>query len=217
VGSELMCKARFEKQTGEGKALLETSELIFRGPFRLKIPFPQMKSVKAVDGELRVQFSDAAQGGKSARAKPLVLLEASFALGPLAEKWAHKILHPKTRMEKLGVKPGAKVSLLGELEASFEGELAQVTKAVARGKVAPDAECIFLSAPSAKGLARTTSLAKALKGAAALWIIYPKGREDITETDVIAAGRKAGLKDVKVVGFSATHTALKFVLPLDRR
>jgi hypothetical protein len=25
------------------------------------------------------------------------------------------------------------------------------------------------------------------------------------------------LKDVKVVGFSATHTALKFVIPLDKR
>jgi hypothetical protein len=34
---------------------------------------------------------------------------------------------------------------------------------------------------------------------------------------VIGAGRKTGLKDVKVVGFSPTHTALKFVLPLDER
>jgi hypothetical protein len=50
-----------------------------------------------------------------------------------------------------------------------------------------------------------------------LWIVYPKGQKSITENDVIAAGRKTGLKDVKVVGFSATHTALKFVIPLDTR
>jgi hypothetical protein len=56
-----------------------------------------------------------------------------------------------------------------------------------------------------------------LKGAAALWIVYPKGQKDITENDVLAAGRKAGLKDVKVVGFSPTHTALKFVIPVARR
>jgi len=55
------------------------------------------------------------------------------------------------------------------------------------------------------------------KGAAALWIVYPKGPKDITENDVLAAGRKAGLKDVKVAGFSPTHTALKFVIPAARR
>jgi hypothetical protein len=56
-----------------------------------------------------------------------------------------------------------------------------------------------------------------MRGATALWIVYPKGQKQITENDVLAAGRRAGLKDVKVVGFSATHTALKFVVPLSDR
>jgi len=60
-------------------------------------------------------------------------------------------------------------------------------------------------------------VSKSMKGAAALWIVYPKGQKQITENDVLAAGRKCGLKDVKVVGFSTTHTALKFVIPLSDR
>jgi hypothetical protein len=56
-----------------------------------------------------------------------------------------------------------------------------------------------------------------MQGATALWIVYPKGQTQITENDVLAAGRKSGLKDVKVIGFSATHTALKFVIPLSKR
>jgi len=48
-------------------------------------------------------------------------------------------------------------------------------------------------------------------------VIYPKGMKQITEVDVISAGRATGLKDVKVVGFSATHTALKFVIPVEKR
>jgi len=202
MGAELKCRARFGKQTSEGKALLETNEVIFRGEFRLKIPFAEMRSVKAVDGELRIEFGE----GK-----------AAFELGPQAEKWAQKILHPKTRIAKLRIKPGAKVSVIGELEKAFERELAEVTKAVTLGKVTPDAEWIFLSAESPKALARGAKIAKALKGATALWIVYPKGRKDIPETDVIGAGRAAGLKDVKVVGFSSTHTALKFVVPVERR
>ena len=39
----------------------------------------------------------------------------------------------------------------------------------------------------------------------------------IREVEVIERGRTAGLKDVKVASFSATHTALKFVIPVAAR
>jgi hypothetical protein len=48
-------------------------------------------------------------------------------------------------------------------------------------------------------------------------LIYPKGRKEITELQVLSAGRSAGLLDVKVVSYSATHTALKFVRPKSQR
>jgi hypothetical protein len=66
-------------------------------------------------------------------------------------------------------------------------------------------------------LSDVARIAKSVKGATGLWVVYPKGKKEITETDVIGAGRKTGLKDVKVVGFSPTHTALKFVLPVEKR
>jgi hypothetical protein len=202
MGSEVNCTARFGKQESRGKALLETSEIIFRGEFRLKIPFSSIQTLKATDGELRVQTADG-----------LTILE----LGEAAAKWREKILHPKSRLEKLGVKPGGKVSLLGSLDEAFLRELAQQNDTVVEGKVGADSEWIFLAAESKKELAQVPKIAGTLKGAAALWIVYPKGKKEITEVDVIAAGRKAGLKDVKVVGFSSTHTALKFVIPLARR
>jgi hypothetical protein len=48
-------------------------------------------------------------------------------------------------------------------------------------------------------------------------VVAPKGRADPTERDVLAAGREAGLTDVKVAKFSDTHTAHKFVIPRERR
>ena len=51
----------------------------------------------------------------------------------------------------------------------------------------------------------------------ALWVIRPKGRPEISEKAVMAAGKAAGLVDVKVVSFSPTHTAEKFVIPLSQR
>ena len=96
MGSEVKCAVRTNGKRAEGKALLETTEIIFRSDaLRLKIPFARMKSVKAVEGELRVQSPEGA---------------VVFEVGPQAEKWAHKILNPKSRMEKLAVTEGAKVS-----------------------------------------------------------------------------------------------------------
>jgi hypothetical protein len=50
-----------------------------------------------------------------------------------------------------------------------------------------------------------------------VWVIRPKGRPDISERAVMAAGKAAGLVDVKVVSFSPTHTAEKFVIPVKAR
>src|SRR5271169_4794421 len=108
MGNEAACKVTFGKQESKGKALLETSEVLFRGEFRLKIPFSTIKSSKAVDGQLRLQTPDGL---------------AVFHLGAAAEKWRDKILHPKSRIEKLGVKSGARVSLLGDLDPEFLNEL----------------------------------------------------------------------------------------------
>lgn len=40
---------------------------------------------------------------------------------------------------------------------------------------------------------------------------------NITEAETMAAGKRAGLVDVKVVSFSETHTAEKFVIPVAQR
>jgi hypothetical protein len=202
MGNEANCKAQFGKRKSNGAALLETNEILFRGEFRLKIPFSTIKSAKAVDGELRLQTADGV---------------AVFHLGTAAEKWCDKILHPKSRIEKLGVKPKARVSLFGDFEAEFFDELGKLTKSVSKSKVTADSEWIFFAADSKEDLGALPKVSKSMKGAAALWIVYPKGQKHITENDVLAGGRKAGLKDVKVVGFSPTHTALKFVIPLSQR
>jgi hypothetical protein len=206
VGNENPRKLHLGKKQSAGKALLETNELIFRpsdGSPRLKIPFSTIKSAQAVGGELLLETA----------VGPI-----SFTLGQTAEKWCQKILHPKTRAEKLGLKPETQVSLLGGFDPEFLKELRAATRNISEDKVNPAGDLIFLSVDSTKQL--TTQIAKTtrtIKGATALWIVYPKGKTEITENEVISAGRKSGLKDVKVVGFSPTHTALKFVLPLSSR
>jgi hypothetical protein len=54
MGKEATCTLKIGKQTFTGKALLETSEIIFRpadGSARRKIPFNAMTSVQAANGK----------------------------------------------------------------------------------------------------------------------------------------------------------------------
>ncbi|HZV59755.1 MAG TPA: hypothetical protein VFF42_05400, partial [Candidatus Eremiobacteraceae bacterium] len=180
---------------------------IFRGDFRLKILFATIQSVKVMDGELHVQTADG-----------MAILKLGAAT---AAQWREKILHPKTRVEKLVIKPGMRVSLIGfeNHDEEFVKEL-QSAKAVmpsAKEQLLKDCDCILLRIDTKKQLAQVAKIAKEMLGTVALWIIYPKGQQHITEGDVLSAGRKAGLTDIKVVGFPPTHTALKFVIPVKKR
>ncbi len=202
MGRELVCTVRSGGKTASGKALLETNEILFRGDLRLKIPLGSLKSVAARDGELHLKWADGA-----------VVLE----LGDHAEKWAHKILHPKSTAEKLGIKPGRVISAVAMGDDDFLKELRNAAKSLSVSKPLKGSDLIFVAAEDATDLRRVGNLATSLGSAGALWIVYPKGKQEIKEQQVLDAGRQAGLVDVKVVSFSATHTALKFVRPKAKR
>ncbi len=120
-------------------------------------------------------------------------------------------------LDKLGVKPGQRIVVLGVEDASFLKDLAARVPDFVREKPSKDADLIFLAAEDVKTLARMKPLAGAIQKAGAIWVVYPKGQKHIREVDVIAAGKPAGLTDNKVCRFSDTHTALRFVIPLARR
>ena len=203
MGNEAVVTARFQGQTASGKARLETGILHFRGgDLRLAIPFNQVSKVGARGGTLRVTFP----GGT-----------AAFELGASAPKWADTILHPPSRLQKIGVKPGWRVSAIGVDDAAFLEELAGAVAQLSIGRVVKDADAIFFGATKEAELAKLARLKASLKPNGALWIIRPKGRPEISERATMAAGKAAGLVDVKVVGFSPTHTAQKFVIPLAKR
>ena len=196
MGNEAICRIEIDGAAADAKVLLETEELIVRGRPALKVPFKDAKNVVAKNGVLALHWND-----RSLR----------IHLGRDAEKWAEKIRNPKSVIEKLGVKAGQKISIIGPLDPAFLGEL-DVSTRVRKGS-----DVIFLAANHRDDLQRLAKLRESLTPAGAIWVIRPKGIADITESEVMAAGKAAGLVDVKVVRFSETHTAEKFVIPVTKR
>ena len=110
-----------------------------------------------------------------------------------------------------------RVSLVAIDDRELPFELAACGAAVREGQPARESDAIFFGPATAKDLARLKTLKRFLKPDGAIWVLRQRGRPGITESGVMAAGKTAGLVDVKVVRFSETHTAEKFVIPVARR
>ena len=199
MGYDRACTLTYDGRTTSGTALLEQKDLTFRGPSRLTIPLASVSSAIARHGVLRVQFGDRT---------------AEFALGDAAEKWASRITNPPSRLDKLGVKEGMRVEVVALADQGFLDEVVARGARIVRSTAARPADAIFFAATQRAALAKLANLARRLKPNGALWVVRPKGRPEITEAETMAAGKRAGLVDVKVVSFSGTHTAEKFVIPL---
>jgi hypothetical protein len=123
----------------------------------------------------------------------------------------------RTRLQKLGVKPDWRVSVVSVGEPAFAAELRGAVAQVSVGRVLDASDAIFFGASHERELVRLAALKRSLKPTGALWVIRPKGRAEISERAVMAAGKAAGLVDVKVISFSPTHTGEKFVVPVAAR
>jgi hypothetical protein len=84
-------------------------------------------------------------------------------------------------------------------------------------RLVSECDVIFLGAEKEADLAALGRCKESLKKDGAIWVVNPKGQKNFNENHVLAAGKKAGLVDVKVAKFSETHTAHRFVIPKAQR
>jgi hypothetical protein len=202
MGYDAQCDVRFGGQTVRARALLEQTALVVRGGLRLSIPLEAITRATADDGWLRLDF----EGGG-----------AELSLGDAAAKWAKRITSPPSRLDKLGVKAGMRILALGALEVRFVEQLGAAGATVLRRQAGAPFDLVFYAVERPESLERLAALAAAIVPSGAIWTLRAKGRSAVTEAETMAAGKRAGLVDVKVVSFSDTLTAEKFVIPVARR
>ena len=203
MGNVLKSRLHFDGKTYDGEAMFETTEIIFRGERRLIIPLAKIKSVAASGGRLQVWFGD----GK-----------AELELGAQAEKWAARITSPPSRATKLGVKAGMRIALVGMEDEALVEDIGSHGALLQTGARSKGLDMIFFAAQAPKDLTRLAAIAGRLEPSGAIWLIRAKGKgAPISERESMAAGKQAGLVDVKVVSYSETHSAEKYVIPVSQR
>lgn len=185
-----------------GKAHLDTDALILHAPARIVVPRASITEASVVGERLVVRASGETY---------------ALTLGAKAAAWARDIVSPKTRIEKLGVKAGARVLLVGVTDEALAGELVAAGADVLRSSTAKGLDTVFLQLDAPAGLAKIPGAAGRIAPTGAVWVLTPRGTAGLKDGDVIAAARAAGLVDVKQVRFSETHTALKLMVPRSAR
>jgi len=147
------------------------------------------------------------------------MLEGYASVGdPWHDRAMPDAVSTRPLLDKLGVRPGAQVVLVGVDDIAFRDLLRERTSHISEGDAPPDTDLVFLAADSIDELLRIGSLRAALKPNGAIWVVSRKGSAaTLRDVDVIGAAKDAGLVDNKVVSFSATHTALRLVIPVALR
>lgn len=205
MGQEVKTTLRFDGRILEGVALLEGDSIIFRGGVSLTVKFSEIFKTEASAGWLDLQTG-----------RGLLL----FELGPKAEIWAEKIKNPKALVEKLGMDATKKVAIIGKLDADLRADLDASGAKVAKSARGKDFDAIFVAATSKKDLEKLPGAREMLKDDGGIWIVYAKGSggsADLTEREVLTAGRTLGLTDNKQVKVSEVLTSVRFVIPVAQR
>ncbi len=199
MGKEATCPVVSGKQRGQAKAHLDGDRLRVSGAIRLNVPLAELRRVSVRDGALVFEV-----------AGETVALE----LGPKAAvAWERAIGQPKSLIEKLGVKPDQRVCVVGLGEA-FSADVAAAANRAPSSALRGNFDVIFCAIGDEAELVRVARCKAHLGPSGALWVVAPKGKGSaVRDSALRAALRDAGLVDTKVASFSATHTALKAVIP----
>ena len=192
MGKDAQVRASFAEGQDAGRLQYEAPRLLFRGTARRVFEGDTLKGVRAEAGDL-------------------VLPDGSrFTLGEkAAATWADSILNPRSRLDKLGVKPGMRVAVVNVADETLTEELA--ARDAAPTTDLANLDLLFYAADSLADLEALPKLIPTLGQKGALWIVSRKGKAAaLKDVEVMAAARAVGLVDSKVVGFSQTLTALRF-------
>ncbi|MEO8500129.1 MAG: hypothetical protein ABI565_04385 [Vicinamibacteria bacterium] len=126
-------------------------------------------------------------------------------------------VYTRTRTEKLGVKPGTRVALVGLTDRALVRELEAAGASVHSRIGAGPYDMVIIRLAATADLPRLAEAKARIVSNGMVWAIWPKGRKEFREDDIRNFGPSTNLVDVKVMSFSDELSGLKLVIPLARR
>ena len=122
--------------------------------------------------------------------------------------------------KKLGVREGTALRAV-DAPGGFEDALGELPPKASVRHHGGGGDVVIWFVRAVEDLARDVDAMLRLAGAAPLWIAWPKRASgvdtDVTQAEVLAAGRASGRVDAKVCSIDATWSGMMFCVPSARR
>ena len=195
MGREATCECRWANESASCKVLLETTELIVRGPIRRRVAIASLTQIEVQGEKLLFHAGDD---------------EVVLGLGvSMAESWAKKIAAPPpTLAAKLGISNSSHLLLIGEFETDELKAAVAAAGSVDGKKTNLILACVRTTADLNFALDRYA----VQPSQPPIWIIYPKGSgTPLPEAQIRNTLRHEGFIDTKVASVSSSLTALRFI------
>ncbi|HBY61456.1 MAG TPA: hypothetical protein DEH78_16665 [Solibacterales bacterium] len=109
------------------------------------------------------------------------------------------------------------MGVVGRFDKDFLFELQEKSASVKPVRDANAFDLVFFAIARLDEFDRLAKLRRGMEDNGAIWTVYPKGTGKFPDAAVFEKGRASGLKDNKVMSFSETHTALRWVIPVSER
>jgi hypothetical protein len=204
MGREASCEVHVTTSRGtsdpverrfKAQVELASDEIIVRGKEGFRLKFKELSAIGAKGGVLSLVDEKR---------------KVELHLGKDTLLWAERARSPPGRLDKLGIKSKVRVALLGPLPRDLREEIASSGAVEVRGGAV---DLVLLTPEARRDLAQLETLKEWIAPSGAVWVIRERGSEAVTERDMRAAAREAGLVAIKVAKLSETHTADKLVIP----
>lgn len=196
MGREALAWAEVGGESGDVRALLESTELILRGNIRRRFPRDQLARVR-VDGD-HLRFDCCGEA-------------VTLQLGAtVAHRWAEAIATPPPSLRaKLGLSGNSRAIRVGAFEdAALESALAGV---LVDDVATADMIVACISGPEDLDTALAVQTTRA---SLPIWVVHPKGKGvAFGDGEIRAVLRARGFRDTKSCAVSEQLTASRYSVP----
>lgn len=201
MGTEAAGTLKVGGQTVKVRGDFGSDRVLFSGGRRGTVSYKDIQVLGTTKGKLRLRVDDAVM---------------EFDVGSAVDRLANKIRAPPSRLDKMGAKKGMRAAVV-EGDEVFVAELRSLIPDAVEGIPDAPVDLLVFGVESAEQLDGIGRMGRHIKEDGGLWVVYPKSRRELPERMVLDVGRAAGLKDVKAMRFTESHTAIKFVIPFADR
>lgn len=198
MAMEAACRLQVGRQKYEGRVRMEGGYIDFSGATKFRFRLGEIRNPSRAEDAIQFDFHGNA---------------VSIQVGEkAAPRWIDYILHPQTQAEKLGVREGDTVRIIGHEDPELLASIADKGASAVHSSTAT-CDVMVLGVERPTDLHAVRHLFDRIRPSGSLWVLLPKSVRTVTKANVVVAARESSLELSKALDYSESFSAFRMNRP----